>query len=90
MIPERFVQIVTLGGFVFDVSHEQWAMLKDEMKNVDEFARMPFPARFLSFEDIYGATCDVRPESIVGARETSSDIEATYRETHNGESWTGD
>jgi len=84
--PDRCVQVLTLGGFIFDVSIEQFQMLLDEM------AAMGAPSRLLMFEDIYGASCTVRCDAVVGGRETSPEVEDHYSASHDGDdqSWSGD
>lgn len=63
------VQILTVGGFVHDVSEEQWAMLKEEKKS-----------GWIEFEDIYGGTIEMDPRKIDSIRHYTPEAGEKFRE----------
>lgn len=75
-----FVQILVEGGYVFDVSVDEWAKLRRAIE-----ARI----EWLGTTDIYGADCTIRLRSITGARGMSPDIEDAFRAAHpdDDEGW---
>ncbi len=75
-MPTEFVQLVALGGWIFDLSPEQASMVRVEMD--------ANPAS-VTFEDIYGAECVVRCAHIVGFRHQTAESAATYKAMHVGE-----
>lgn len=83
--PDRYVQLVTIGGFVFDISVEQWSMLRLEIPKCTS------DHEALEFEDIYGAPCVVRASLIVGGRESTPEACENYKTAHanddEGETW---
>lgn len=84
--PESYVQIVTLGGWLFDVSIEQAAMVRTEMMQTERRW-----GGAIEFEDIYGAPCVVRAESIVGFRTSTPEAVANFKTAHanddEGDTW---
>lgn len=84
--PEQYVQLVTVGGFVFDISVEQAHMVRSEMTQTEN--------RWgggVEFEDIYGAPCVVRADHIVGFRTSTPESCENYKTAHadddEGETW---
>jgi hypothetical protein len=81
--PDGFIQLVTVGGWVFDVSFAQSEMIRNELTHQS--------TPFMQFEDIYGAECWVRGSTVVGFRAATQESADNYRIAHanedEGESW---
>lgn len=70
-MPDTFVQILMVGGYVHDISVDNWNLLKDEIC-LDK-------RQLLQVEDVYEGNIYLNPRHITSTRECSIKSAENYR-----------
>lgn len=73
---------ILAGDFVFDLTPETAQLVMQERKTL---VATGLDDNIIEFEDIYGAPCGVRADSIHAFRYSSPEIAAIYRGMHIGD-----